>query len=443
MRATVSDCIMSHGEAQRCKEAYKAQGMQVKALLLLSLLALAAAQTTPEPEPESTSSESKNGLVSYILTYSQDMTCEALNTKCKDLNCTTVICGIVKQLVVMQDPTGVSALSIDPALTTANQNTQVSLDYVERDVITAANASLETYPPWHLDRINQASLPLDGYYASLYTGVGVHIYMIDTGIQTNHSEFLNADSTGSRVVAGGWAYDGTNNTEDCNGHGTATASLAAGRTVGTSPNATLHAIRACACDGTAQVADIIGALNHVALNAIRPAVISMSVGTPAISLPLQLAVNNTVALYNLSIIAAAGNDASDACEATPGRSVYVGSIGATVIDDSIAEYSNIGKCTNCFAPGSGIYCANLNSGYQKISGTSMACPIVSGVIAQYLQYNSSLTTYDITDTLYRSRTRGNNFDSVYQRPVPMIQIPTQIDLVLLNQTFVSMYGTYL
>ena len=95
----------------------------------------------------------------------------------------------------MQDPEGVSALSVDPALSTANQNVQVSLDYVERDVITAANASLETNPPWHLDRINQATLPLDGYYATTYTGVGVNVYMIDTGIQSNHSEFLNADGT--------------------------------------------------------------------------------------------------------------------------------------------------------------------------------------------------------------------------------------------------------
>jgi len=107
--------------------------------------------------------------VSYILTYSQDLTCQSLQTKCKDLNCSSVICGVVKQLVVMQDPEGVSAVSIDPALNYANQNTQVSLDYVERLVINAANASLEMYPPWHLDRINQPSLPLDGYYSSLYS----------------------------------------------------------------------------------------------------------------------------------------------------------------------------------------------------------------------------------------------------------------------------------
>jgi len=95
-----------------------------------------------------------------------------------------------------------------------------------------------------LDRINQIALPLDGYYESNLTGVGTHIYLIDTGIQSNHSEFLDADGTGSRVVTSEWAFDGSNNTEDCNGHGTATASLAGGRTIGTSPNATLHVIRA-------------------------------------------------------------------------------------------------------------------------------------------------------------------------------------------------------
>lgn len=127
-------------------------------------------------------------------------------------------------------------------------------------------------------------------------------------------------------------------------HGTATASLAGGRTVGSAPNATLHAIRAIGCDGQAQIADIIGGINWVALNAKRPAVISMSVGTESISQPLQLAVNNTVSLYNLSIVAAAGNAGTDSCMNTPSRSVYVTSVGATDINDKIAAFSNNGKC---------------------------------------------------------------------------------------------------
>ncbi len=117
-------------------------------------------------------------------------------------------------------------------------------------------------------------------------------------------------------------------------------------------------------------------------------------------------------------------------------------MGATVINDSIAEYSNTGKCNNLYAPGSAIYCANLHSGYQKISGTSMACPIVAGVVAQYLQYTISLTTYDITHTLYRSHTRGNSYNGINNRPAPLIQIPTEYDLLLLNTTLVDMFNSF-
>ena len=92
-----------------------------------------------------------------------------------------------------------------------------------------------------------------------------------------------------------------------------------------------------------------------------------------------------------------------ACDATPGGSAYVGSVGATDIDDFIAVYSNTCKCNNLYAPGS-----DMDSGYQKISGTSMACPIRAGAVAQYLQYNQSLTTYDATDTLYRSCVCGDH-----------------------------------
>ncbi len=417
--------------------------MQIKALLLLSLLSLVAAVPSPEPEPETTSSqEGSDGLVSYILTYTQDLTCGALETKCKNLNCTRIICGVVKQLVVLQDPSGLSTLSVDPSLSTTNQDVQVSLDYTVTDVVSVANVSDEMTPPWHLDRINQASLPLDGYYSSLYTGIGVHIYLIDTGIQTTHPQFLNAAGTSSRVIAGGWSYDGTNNTEDCNGHGTATASLAGGRTVGTSPNATLHAVRAVSCGGTAQTADLISALDYVALNAEMPAIVSMSVGAGTLITPLELAVNNTVSLFNISVIVAAGNGAEDACQTSPPLSAYVAAVGATVITDQIAEYSNTCKCNNVYAPGSDIYCANMDGAYQKISGTSMACPIVAGVMAQQFQYNNSLTTYDITDTIYRSRTRGNVPTGLTGRPAPLIQIPTEFDLFLLNTTLVSTFNSY-
>ena len=152
----------------------------------------------------------------------------------------------------------------------------------------------------------------------------------------------------------------------------------------------------------------------------------MSVGTEMISQPLQLAVNNTVSLYNLSIVAAAGNAATDSCMNTPSRSVYVTSVGAADITDKISKFSNNGKCVNVYAPGTLIYCANLNSTYRVISGTSMSCPIVSRIVGQYLEYNSSLTTWGITDVLYKSRSRG----SQPNRSPPIITVPTSSLLLL-------------
>ena len=55
---------------------------------------------------------------------------------------------------------------------------QSAVDYIEEDQeVTVASPT----SPWHLDRIDQSSLPLDGQFTSPNNGSGVDVYVFDTG----------------------------------------------------------------------------------------------------------------------------------------------------------------------------------------------------------------------------------------------------------------------
>ena len=74
------------------------------------------------------------------------------------------------------------------------------VEYVEEDGEVAL-ATTQNNAPWHLDRIDQHGGPFSFTYsfANVNTGTGVHIYVVDSGIQNTHTEFRNPNGT-TRVV---------------------------------------------------------------------------------------------------------------------------------------------------------------------------------------------------------------------------------------------------
>ena len=245
---------------------------------------------------------------------------------------------------------------------------------------------------WHLDRLDSgAGAGLDRRFATPLglSGAGTHIYVLDTGLRAGHREFLGRVGEGiDLAAAGGGAPD------DDNGHGTHCAGLAAGAEFGVAKCATVHGVKVLDAQGLGSFSDVIRGLDWVAAHAEGgPAVVSMSLaGPPSDSVDRAL---RDMADLGFLVVAAAGNEGDEACQYSPATSedaLIVGASDVTEVSggelrDLRSPFSNYGPCVDVYAPGSTIEAASHASDEATTfrSGTSMACPLVAGMAALYLE----------------------------------------------------------
>ncbi|MEY3795432.1 MAG: hypothetical protein RLZZ120_543, partial [Actinomycetota bacterium] len=281
---------------------------------------------------------------------------------------------------------------------------------VEEDQPVAGLAIQNTQSPtpsWGIDRIDQRG-PVGNGAVSAYgyrsAGTGATIYIGDTGIYP-HSDFGNRLSTsGYTSFADGVGIS------DCNGHGTHVASTAAGTQYGIAKNAKLVPVRILNCAGSGQYSGVIAGLDWILSpenpNSKSAAVLNLSIGGPrseALNSAIQRLTNAGVV-----VVAAAGNENTDACTKSPASAPSAITVGATSITDAKASYSNVGSCVDIQAPGSsitGAWFGDANA-TNTISGTSMATPHVTGAVAVYLGLKPTASVLDVTTFIDKESTPG-------------------------------------
>lgn len=271
--------------------------------------------------------------------------------------------------------------------------------FIEKDQIFRANAT-QTGATWGIDRIDQASLPLNRSYIYSDSGAVVNAYVIDTGIYTPHQDFKG------RAVSAVDFVDKDQDATDCNGHGTHVAGTIGSNTYGVAKKVKLWGVRVLDCEGSGTTASVIAGIEWVKKNHIKPAVANMSLGGGA-SKALDAAVQASIKA-GVTYVVAAGNESAKACSSSPSRVPEAITVGATTNSDARASYSNYGTCVDLFAPGSNITSLwiDSNSATNTINGTSMASPHVAGVAALYLAKHPSAKPAEVVAALKKGAVSG-------------------------------------
>lgn len=238
-------------------------------------------------------------------------------------------------------------------------------------------------------------------------GEAVTVAVLDSGIDAGHPEFAG------RLVGGISFVGGSAGPADDYGHGTHVAGLVGALAnngvgiAGVAPNVKIMPIKVLDRNGMGTLDSVLSGIEAARDAGAR--VINMSLASPISSSAQDYAIAECVKA-GMIVVAAAGNEGTDS-PSFPAGSPGVIAVGSTSTSDRRSSFSNGGSHVRIVAPGEDIASTypRESGSYVMKNGTSMATPIVAGVIAAMLSAKPTLKSAEVASILYQTGAPSTGF----------------------------------
>lgn len=234
-------------------------------------------------------------------------------------------------------------------------------------------------------------------------GEGVVIAVLDTGIDMNHHDLKNNIIDGRNFTREGNSKDYT----DRNGHGTHCAGTiaASGEILGVAPDAKLLIGKVLDRNGSGDYWSIIEGIRYATKwrgkNGEKVRIISMSLGGSEDDPKLEKAILEAAA-NGILIVVASGNEGDNNEETYefgyPALYNECITVAACNEQKKLASFSNNHKQVDVIAAGVQVLSTYPQSKYAKLSGTSMATPHVSGMLALLIKLGEKRFKRELTES---------------------------------------------
>jgi subtilisin len=267
-------------------------------------------------------------------------------------------------------------------------------------------------------------------WARGYTGQGVVVAVVDTGVDYNHPDLKDNIWTNPTEIFGngvdddgngyvddvrGWNFvNNTNEVMDDNEHGSHVSGIIAGKkndfgVTGIAYDTKIMPLKVLDGSGSGSSASVANGIRYAAKNGAN--VINLSLGSNSPDREIESAIEYASSQGSI-VVMAAGND-SNSQPGYPARyaSKYGIAVGAIDKNEQMAYFSNRAggeQLTYVTAPGVDIYSTVPNNQYASLSGTSMAAPYVAGVVALMLSANPSLNENQVRQILSETSTDSSS-----------------------------------